>query len=46
MLSQRVKAALVFVPLVLILIYFGGWPFNLFVLALLLVAAFEYTRMF
>ena len=46
MLSQRVKAALVFVPLVLILIYFGGWPFNLFVLALLLVAAFEYVRMF
>jgi phosphatidate cytidylyltransferase len=46
MLTQRVKAALVFVPLVLILIFFGGWPFNIFILALLLVAAFEYTRMF
>ena len=46
MLSQRVKAALVFVPLVLILIYFGGWVFNLFILTLLLVAAYEYTRLF
>lgn len=46
MLSQRVKAALVFVPLVLILIYVGGWAFNLFVLALLLLAAFEYNRLF
>lgn len=46
MLSQRVKAALVFVPLVLILIYFGGWAFNLFIMALLLFAAFEYTRLF
>jgi len=46
MLSQRVKAALVFVPLVLILIYFGGWAFNLFVLALMLLAAYEFTRLF
>ena len=46
MLSQRVKAALIFVPLVLILIFIGGWAFNLFVLALLLVAAYEYTRLF
>jgi CDP-diglyceride synthetase len=46
MLSQRVKAALIFVPLVLILIYLGGWAFNLFTLALLLGAAFEYTRLF
>lgn len=46
MLSQRVKAALVFIPLVLILIYFGGWVFNLFILALLLVAGYEYTRLF
>lgn len=46
MLSQRVKAAVVFVPLVLVLIYFGGWVFNLFVLALLLVGAIEYARLF
>lgn len=46
MLSQRVKAALVFVPLVLILIYFGGWVFNLFILALLVIAAYEFTRLF
>jgi phosphatidate cytidylyltransferase len=46
MLSQRVKAALVFIPLVLILIYFGGWLFNLFILMVLVAAAYEYTRLF
>lgn len=46
MLSQRVKAALVFVPLVLILIYFGGLPLNLCITAGLLVAAVEYRRLF
>jgi len=46
MLSQRVKAALVFVPLVLILIYIGGWAFNLFIAAVLLLAAFEFSRLF
>ncbi|MFU8825870.1 MAG: phosphatidate cytidylyltransferase [Brevefilum sp.] len=46
MLSQRVKAALVFVPLVLILIYIGGWLFNLFILAILLAGAYEYVRLF
>ncbi len=44
--SQRVKAALIFVPLVLIMIYFGGWAFNLFILAVLLLAAYEYARLF
>ncbi len=46
MLSQRVKAALIFVPLVLILIYIGGWLFNIFITGLLLFAAFEFTRLF
>jgi phosphatidate cytidylyltransferase len=46
MLSQRVKAALVFVPLTLILIYIGGWPFNLFITGVLLFAAHEFTRLF
>lgn len=46
MLSQRVKAALIFVPLVLILIYIGGWPFNLFITGLLLTAGYEFTRLF
>ena len=45
MLSQRVKAAVVFVPLVLVLIYIGGWAFNLFILTLLLLAAYEYQRL-
>ncbi len=46
MLSQRVKAALVFTPLVLIMIYFGGWVFNLFFAAVLLTATYEYWRLF
>lgn len=46
MLSQRVKAAAVFVPLVLILIYFGGWAFNVFIILVLLLAAMEFSRVF
>ena len=46
MLTKRVKAALIFVPLVLCLIYLGGWVFNLFVLVILLFAAYEYKRLF
>ncbi len=45
MLSQRVKAALVFIPLILILIYFGGWAFNSFIGLVLLVAAVEFTQL-
>lgn len=44
--SQRVKAALVFVPIVLILIYFGGWVFNSVITLVLLLAAIEYTQLF
>lgn len=46
MLKQRVKAALIFVPLVLILMYVGGWVFNLAITLILLVAAFEYAGLF
>jgi phosphatidate cytidylyltransferase len=46
MLSQRVKAALIFVPLVLILMYIGGWAFNLFFAAILLFAGYEFGRLF
>ncbi|MDF1519168.1 MAG: phosphatidate cytidylyltransferase [Brevefilum sp.] len=46
MLSQRVKAALIFVPLVLILIYIGGWVFNLFIAVVLLLAAYEFIQLF
>jgi phosphatidate cytidylyltransferase len=46
MLSQRVKSALIFTPLVLVMIYLGGWAFNIFIIAVLLVAAYEYTRLF
>ena len=44
--SQRVKSALIFVPLVLIMIYLGGWAFNLFISIVLLVAAVEYAQLF
>jgi len=46
MLSQRVKAALVFVPLVLIAIYLGGWVYKFFFAAVLLAATYEYWRLF
>ena len=46
MLSQRVKSALIFTPLVLVMIYLSGWIGNLFFTAVLLVAAYEYTRLF
>ena len=46
MLSQRVKAAVIFVPLVLAMIYFGGWAFNGFITLVLLLAALEYSRVF
>jgi phosphatidate cytidylyltransferase len=46
MLSQRVKAALIFVPLVLIAIYLGGWAYNIFFAAVLFVATYEYWRLF
>lgn len=44
--SQRVKAALIFVPLVLVMIYLGGWAFNIFMTIVLLVAAVEYAHLF
>lgn len=37
---------MIFTPLVLVLIYIGGWVFNLFIAAVLLLAAFEFTRLF
>jgi phosphatidate cytidylyltransferase len=46
MLSQRVKAALIFVPLVLILMYLGGWGFNLVIIAILSFAALEFAHLF
>jgi phosphatidate cytidylyltransferase len=46
MLIQRVKAALIFAPLVLILITIGGWMFNLFIIIILLLAAYEYAILF
>lgn len=46
MLSQRVKAALIFTPLVLILVFLGGWLFNAFILIVLAIASYEYARLF
>lgn len=46
MLSTRVKAAAVFIPLVLVLIYFGDWAFNIFIILMLLLAAREFSDLF
>lgn len=46
MLSQRVKAAAVFIPIVLVLIYLGGWAFNAFIMLVLVLAALEFSRLF
>ena len=40
------QICLIFVPLVLIMIYLGGWAFNLFISIVLLVAAVEYAQLF
>ena len=45
MLSQRVKAAFIFVPLILFFIYIGGWAFNAFITIVLLLAAVEYQQL-
>ncbi len=45
MFKQRALTALVFVPLVLIMGYLGGVPFDLFWSAVLAFAGFEFTRM-
>ena len=44
MLSQRVKAAFIFVPLILIFIFIGGWAFNAFIAIILLLASIEYHQ--
>ena len=45
MFKQRALTALVFVPLVLIMGYLGGVPFDLFWSAVLAFAGFEFARM-
>jgi phosphatidate cytidylyltransferase len=44
MLSQRVKAAFIFVPLILFFMFIGGWAFNAFIAILLTLAAIEYRQ--
>ena len=46
MLATRVKAVLIFIPLVLVMIWLGGWPFNLFITAILLISGFEFNALF
>lgn len=45
MLRQRALSALIFVPLFLGLAWFGGTPFDIFLLLILGFAGFEYARM-
>ena len=44
MLSQRVKAAFIFVPLILFFMFIGGWAFNAFIAILLTLAILEYRQ--
>ena len=44
-LKTRVKSALVFVPVVLAVLYIGGWIFDVMIAAGAAVAAFEWGRM-
>lgn len=45
MLKQRVLSAIVFVPLFLAIAYLGGKVFDLFLVLILALAGYEYTRM-
>ncbi len=45
MLRTRVKSVLVFVPLMLVMIYLGGIPFQIFIALVLALAAWEYWRL-
>ena len=44
-LKTRTKSALVFGPAVLIVLYFGGWAFNIMIAAGAGIATFEWARM-
>lgn len=46
MLAKRVLVAAILLPIGLVLIYLGGWPFTLFIALMLGLAAFEYGRLF
>jgi phosphatidate cytidylyltransferase len=45
MFSQRTAVAAILTPLALIVIYFGGWVYQLTIVLLLVVAAWEYTKL-
>ncbi len=45
-LSQRILTAIVLVPLGVGMIALGGWPYNLFIMLILGLAAWEYWRLF
>jgi phosphatidate cytidylyltransferase len=45
-LRKRVISAVVLLPVVLILFYVGGWPYNLLICAATLLAGLEFVRMF
>jgi phosphatidate cytidylyltransferase len=46
MLAKRVLVAAILLPIGLVLIYLGGWPFSLFIALMLGLATFEYGRLF
>jgi len=46
MLAKRITSSLVFIPLCLLIVIIGGWPFTVWAAAILCVAAWEFWRMF
>jgi phosphatidate cytidylyltransferase len=46
MLVQRMLAAIILLPITILLIVIGGWPYALLILTCLTIAAWEYWRMF
>ena len=46
MLVKRLIVAIILIPVGVTLIYFGGWPFTLFIALLLGVAAWEFCNLF
>ena len=46
MLTQRLMVIIFLVPIVAAFIYWGGWPFAIFIAIIMAIAAWEYWRIF
>lgn len=46
LLRIRILSAIILLPIVVLLFFLGGWPYRLLVAVVMLLAGFEYSRMF